>query len=51
MNGSLPRRRRPSADLHFPPECRDMIRQGALVTVNVYGERLAMLSACAKSLN
>ena len=34
MNGSLPRRRRPSADLHFPPECRDMIRQGALVAVN-----------------
>ncbi len=50
MNESLPRRRRPSADLHFPPECRDMIHQGALVAVNSYGERLAMLSACAKSL-
>ncbi len=51
MNGSLPRRRRPSADLHFPPECRDMIRQGALVAVNSYVERLAMLSRCGKSLN
>ena len=34
---ATPRRRRPAADLHFPPECRDMIRQGALVAVNVSG--------------
>ncbi len=34
MSAIPPRARRPSADLHFPPECRDMIRQGALVAVN-----------------
>ncbi len=34
---ATPRRRRPAADLHFPPECRDMIRRGALVAVNSSG--------------
>ena len=31
---ATPRRRQPAADLHVPPECRDMIRRGALVAVN-----------------
>ena len=30
-------RRRPAADLHIPPECRDMIRRGALVAINSSG--------------
>ena len=50
MSGTTPRGRRPPADLHIPPECDDMIRRGALVSLSVYSERLAMLSACAKSL-
>ena len=29
--------RRPAADLQVPPECRDMIRRGALVAVNHSG--------------
>ena len=37
MSGSPPRRRRPAADLHIPPECRDMICKGALVAVNSSG--------------
>ena len=37
-----PPRSRPAADLKVPPECRDMIRRGALVAINSYGERLAM---------
>ncbi len=37
MSGSPPRRRRPAADLQVPPECRDMIRRGALVAVNSSG--------------
>ena len=24
----------PAADLHIPPECRDMIRRGALIAIN-----------------
>ena len=32
-----PARRPIPADLHIPPECRDMIRRGALVAVNVSG--------------
>ena len=50
MSGTTPRRRRP-ADIHIPSECRDMIRRGALVALNSYVERLAMLSECGKSLN
>ena len=34
---ATPRRRQPAADLHVPPECRDMIRRGALVAVNSSG--------------
>ena len=37
MSGTTPRGRRPAADLHIPAECDDMIRRGALVTVNVSG--------------
>ena len=37
MSESPPRRCRPSADLHIPPECRDMIRRGALVAINSSG--------------
>ena len=37
MSESPPRRRRPSADVHIPPECRDMIRRGALVAINSSG--------------
>ena len=48
---ATPQRGRPAADLYIPPECRDMIRRGALVAVNHYVERLAMLSGCGKSLN
>ena len=36
MSGRPPRGPRP-ADLHIPPECRDMIRRGALVSVSVSG--------------
>ncbi len=36
MSGRRPRGPRP-ADLHIPPECRDMIRRGALVSVSVSG--------------
>ena len=31
---ATPRRGRPAADLYIPPECRDMIRRGALVSVS-----------------
>ncbi len=34
---ATPRRGRPAADIHVPPECRDMIRRGALVAVNHSG--------------
>ena len=37
MIGSPPRGRRPAAGLHIPPECRDMIRRGALMAVNSSG--------------
>ena len=37
MSGRRPYRRPPSADLYIPPECRDMIRRGALVAVSVSG--------------
>ena len=37
MSGSPPRRRRPAAELQVPPECRDMIRNGALVAINASG--------------
>ena len=37
MSGTTPRGRRPAADLYIPPECRDMIRRGALVAVNSSG--------------
>ncbi|MDE0033995.1 MAG: hypothetical protein OXU75_12795 [Deltaproteobacteria bacterium] len=37
MSESPPRGRRPGADLHIPPECRDMIRRGALVATNSSG--------------
>ena len=30
------------AEVRVPPECRDMIRAGALVVLNHYRERLAM---------
>ena len=36
MNGSPPRRR-PEVSLHVPPECRDMIRRGALMAINSSG--------------
>ena len=42
MIESPPRGRPPAADLQVPLECRDMIRRGALVAINSYGERLAM---------
>ena len=38
---ATPRRRQPAADLYIPPECRDMIRRGALVAVNHSGARTA----------
>ncbi len=34
---ATPRRGRPAAELQVPPECRDMIRRGALVAVNSSG--------------
>ncbi len=34
---ATPRRGRSASDLHVPPECRDMIRRGALVAVNSSG--------------
>ena len=37
MSRRPPRGRRPAADLYIPPECRDMIRRGALVAVNSSG--------------
>ena len=37
MSESPPRRRRPAADPHIRPECRGMIRRGALVAVNSSG--------------
>ncbi len=37
MSGSPARRRRPAADLYIPPECRDMIRRGALMAINSSG--------------
>ena len=37
MSGRRPHRRPPAADLYIPPECRDMIRRGALVAVNHSG--------------
>jgi len=37
MSGTTPRGRRPPADLHIPPECDDMIRRGALVSLSVSG--------------
>ncbi|MDE0029299.1 MAG: hypothetical protein OXU42_07875 [Deltaproteobacteria bacterium] len=37
MSESPPRGRQPAANLHIPPECRDMIRRGALVAVNSSG--------------
>ena len=37
MSESPPRGRRPVADLHIPPECRDMIRRGALMATNSSG--------------
>ena len=36
MSGRQPRGLKPN-DLHIPPECRDMIRRGALVAVNSSG--------------
>ena len=37
MSESPLRDHQPAADLHVPPECRDMIRRGALVAVNSSG--------------
>ena len=37
MSESPPRDRRPSTKLHIPPECRDMIRRGALMAINSSG--------------
>ena len=37
MSGRRLHRRPPAADLCIPPECRDMIRRGALVAVNQSG--------------
>ena len=37
MSESPPRGCQPAADLHIPPECRDMIRRGALVAINSSG--------------
>ncbi|MDE0032856.1 MAG: hypothetical protein OXU75_06970, partial [Deltaproteobacteria bacterium] len=37
MSGNTLRGRRPPADLHIPPECRDMIGRGALVVLNSSG--------------
>ena len=37
MSGRRPHRRPPAADLYIPPECRDMIRRGALVSLSVSG--------------
>ena len=37
MSESTPRCRRPAAYLHIPPECRDMIRRGALMAINSSG--------------
>ena len=37
MSGTTPRGRRPAADLYIPPECRDMIRRGALIAVSHSG--------------
>ena len=34
---AAPRRGRPAAELQVPPECRDMIHKGALVSVSVSG--------------
>ncbi len=34
---ATPQRGRPAADLYIPPECRDMIRRGALVSVSASG--------------
>jgi len=37
MSESPPRGRRPAANIHIPPECRDMVRRGALVALNSSG--------------
>ena len=37
MRKSPPRGRRRAADLQIPPECRDMIRRGALMAINSSG--------------
>ncbi len=52
MSGTTPRGRRPAADLHIPPECRDMIGRGALVAVSVSGgkDSQAMTTLLARTV-
>ena len=38
---AVPRCGWPAADIYIPPECRDMIRRGALVSLSVSGARTA----------
>ncbi len=37
MSGHVPQRRGPDTEFSVPPECREMIRRGALVALNVSG--------------
>ena len=37
MSGRLPHHPSPAANLHVPPECRNMIRRGALMAINSSG--------------
>ena len=37
MSRRIRPRHQPAADMLFPPECRDMIRRGALVAINHSG--------------
>ena len=37
MSRTTSRGRQPAADLHIPPECDDMIRRGALVSISISG--------------
>ena len=39
MSESPPRGRRSAANVRIPPECRDMIRRGALVAINSSGRK------------
>ena len=49
---AIPPRDRSASDLHVPPECRDMIRRGALVAVNCSGgkDSQAMMILLARTV-